>query len=116
MTRYVLRDGQLVDKRFAAPLGENVAPYVILDGMDATAHPITGKLMDSKSEFRKVTRANGCTEVGNEPMTPREIEYDRRGLQADIKRAYDSLRDNPQRGPRPRTYYEGGFSGDGWQN
>jgi hypothetical protein len=45
------------------------APYVIQDSMDAAAHPCTGKMMDSKSEFRKVTRAHGCTEMGNESLS-----------------------------------------------
>lgn len=58
--------------------------YVIEDTMDAVAHPVTGKLMDSKSEFRKVTRAAGCVEVGNEPMEDRR-SYDSGGLRETLK-------------------------------
>jgi hypothetical protein len=55
---------------------EAQGPYVIQDTMDAVAHPCTGELMDSKSEFRKVTRAHDCVEVGNEKMrmTPKPAE------------------------------------------
>lgn len=42
-------------------------PMVIGDGMDPTEH-IDGKLYDSKSAFRAVTKANGCIEVGNEKI------------------------------------------------
>lgn len=45
------------------------AHYIITDSMDPAAHPCTGKVMDSKSEFRKVTKAHGCVEVGNERMS-----------------------------------------------
>ena len=47
------------------------SPTVIQDSMDATMHPATGKMMDSKSEFRKVTRAAGCVEIGNEQIVDR---------------------------------------------
>ncbi len=50
---------------------------IIQDSMEATWHPCTGKLMDSKSQFRKITKAHGCIEVGNEKMvdkTHQQIE------------------------------------------
>lgn len=36
------------------------------DCMEATKHPVTGKVFTSKSKFRAETRAVGCVEVGNE--------------------------------------------------
>lgn len=62
--KYVWRDGRMQE------MGEGDAPapriHVIQDSMDATWHPCTGKIMDSKSEFRKVTKAHGGVEIGNE--------------------------------------------------
>lgn len=40
--------------------------HVIQDSMDACVHPATGVWCDSKSEFRRMTKASGCIEVGNE--------------------------------------------------
>lgn len=70
---YVIRNGELVDKRFAEPLeSPSQAPSVISDTMKAAAaHPCTGKVMDSKSAFRRVTREHGCIEIGNESTTPK---------------------------------------------
>lgn len=42
------------------------SPRVIGDGMEPTEH-IDGRLYDSKSAFRAVTKANGMIEVGNDP-------------------------------------------------
>lgn len=42
------------------------AAMVIGDEMPATEHPIDGRVYESKSAFRRVTRANGCIEVGND--------------------------------------------------
>ena len=64
---WVWRNGQLVEKHLAEPTHTaDRAPSVIADTMkDAAAHPCTGKMMDSKSAFRRVTREHGCVEVGN---------------------------------------------------
>ena len=67
MTVYVYRNGRLVDRDIAGPRDSGPVRGVISDAMKtALRHPITGKLMDSKSAFRSVTRAHGCVEVGNE--------------------------------------------------
>lgn len=70
---YVMRNGELVDKRFAAPLeSPSLAPSVVMDTMKtAAAHPCTGVVMDSKAAFRRVTRQFGCVEIGNESVAPR---------------------------------------------
>lgn len=40
--------------------------YVIQDSMDATWHPVTGEMIDSKSRFRRRTKESGCEELGND--------------------------------------------------
>ncbi len=71
---YVMRDGKLVPKSQAAPLlppakrSALPMPYFVRDEIPPTFHPATGQLMTSLSEFRKVTKASGCEEVGNEAL------------------------------------------------
>ncbi len=71
---YVMRDGKLVPKSQAAPLLQPAKrshlpmPYFVRDEIPPTPHPCTGQVMTSLSEFRKVTKANGCVEVGNESL------------------------------------------------
>lgn len=86
---YVLRNGKLVPKSQAAPL-RSAGPYIQSDYLPAMVHPITGKKMDSKSQFRAVTRAHGCVEVGNEQQRDtRRVEMP--NLKADIGRAITEL-------------------------
>jgi hypothetical protein len=97
MTTYVYRNGELVDKRFAAPKVEgDSASYVISDIMPETRHMANGKTYTSKSEFRKATRAAGCIEVGNETATllkPRKrIELDRGARREAIQRTIFDLK------------------------
>ena len=89
---YVIRNGELVDKADAEPLADcGPAFHYIADGMDATRHMANGKMYDSKSEFRKATRAAGCVEVGDHKFAPRtQIKPSRPG--PDIKRAIEELR------------------------
>ncbi len=63
---------------------------VISDSMPAMIHPITGKLMDSKSKFRAVTRMHGCVEVGNEKQVDRR-SIDMGDCKRDIARAIEQL-------------------------
>lgn len=60
---------QVERKRSSLP-----APLLNLDTMGEVQHPCTGEYISSKSEFRKVTRAHGCVELGNDParLKPRE--------------------------------------------
>lgn len=46
--------------------GDVAAPMVISDCMDALIHPATGLYSDSKSSFRKMTKASGCVEIGDQ--------------------------------------------------
>lgn len=88
---FVMRNGQIVRKEDAGPRPSSGRPLgVISDTMDAMVHPATGKLMDSKSQFRAMTRAAGCVEVGNE--TQRDTRQQGvGGLKADIAQAIREL-------------------------
>jgi hypothetical protein len=72
---------------------------VIQDTMDATRHPCDGRLYESKSEFRRVTRAHGCVEIGNESADTLIKDAERNrfkpgdGLKADILRTMEEIRD-----------------------
>jgi hypothetical protein len=67
------------------------APSIIRDHMDPLRHMADGKTYDSKSTFRKVTKAHGCIEIGNEKqhvLKPRQpVELDRAKRRDDIRRA-----------------------------
>jgi hypothetical protein len=97
MPTYVYRNGELVDKRFAAPkhAGED-AVYVISDTMSETRHMADGQIYTSKAKFRQATRAAGCVEVGNETSTllkPRkQVTLDRGERREAIQRAIHQLR------------------------
>ena len=66
------------------------APSVISDTMDTLVNHADCKHYDSKSKFRKATKAAGCEEIGNEaPPVPKPYEPNRKEIQQDIKDAYD---------------------------
>ena len=90
---WVYRSGKLVPKHLAAPRGSGRVRGVISDTMDALVHPCTGKMMDSKSEFRKITRAKGGVEVGNESLVDRRTltDMDTKSRRDDIARAITEL-------------------------
>ncbi len=94
MTTYVFRDGKLVEKELAEPL--NSAPHYISDHMDPLLHHAAMRVIDSKSEFRRETRAHGCVEVGDSPnygtkrlFTPK---LDKRQRREDVQKAVYQLR------------------------
>jgi len=96
MTRtiYVLRGGELVDKRDAPPLHPCAeAPMVRPDGMAPMRSMADGRTYDSRSAYYKSVRAAGCEIVGDEraPFERRSgFEPGRAG--ADIKAAIEQLR------------------------
>lgn len=91
---YVIRNGELVDKADAEPLIERgPAFHYIADGMDPTRHMANGKMYDSKSEFRRATKAAGCQEIGDHKFAPRKpIPLSREQRGRDIKRAIEQLK------------------------
>lgn len=63
-------------------------PNLIRDQMDPTWHPCTGETIDSKSKFSRITRANGCIEVGNDPARlrpPPKKKPDRAAIKRDLQ-------------------------------
>jgi hypothetical protein len=96
MTTFVYRNGELVDKRIAAPKEGGSAIYVISDEMPETRHMANGKTYTSKAKFRQATRDAGCCEVGNETATllkPRKpIELDKGQRREAIQRAIYELK------------------------
>ena len=109
MTTYVYRNGKLVEKHLAEPRGSNWVKGVISDSIPDLVHPADGKKYDSKSKFRKVTKAHGYQEVGTE--TQRDTrKLGHQDFTRDVQQAVQKLNE----GYRPRGGY-GGYSGDGWQ-
>ena len=67
------------------------APMIIGDEMPATRHMADGRHYTSKREFRAVTRAHGCVEVGNDPAMlrrPQRPRPDRNAVKASVARAF----------------------------
>lgn len=91
---YVLRGGKLVPKSEAQPLEQRAGIYVISDTMEPAMHMASCRVLDSKSEFRKDTRAHGCIEIGNEsPGSTRiPVTLDRRERRQEIAKAIYDLR------------------------
>ena len=95
---WVMRKGRLVSKSRAGPPPQagrrlGVASYIISDTMDPLKHMGTGRMLDSKSEFRKDTRASGCIEVGTDPAIFKEKPRpEPQGVEMDVKRALEELR------------------------
>ena len=97
MPTFVYRNGEIVDKRFAAPKETHgSAAYVISDEMPETRHMADGRMYTSKAKFREATRAAGCVEVGTETATlmkPRQrVELSREQRRNEIRRAISQLR------------------------
>lgn len=94
MTTYVRRNGRLVEKDYADPLiVSRSATSVISDTMAPLKHMATGRMIDSKSEFRKDTRASGCIETGNEMVRAKApVKLDPVRRRDDIRRAVYELR------------------------
>lgn len=78
--------------------GASVAPMVVSDYVGGSGnvnglwHPAEGRRTDSKSEFRKWTKAHGCVEVGDQrPEAGSRPKLDQRSRVEEIKRAMGAL-------------------------
>jgi hypothetical protein len=75
-------------------------PNVISDTMEPTEQ-VDGKFYTSKSQFRKVGRSLGLTEVGNEKQKPRRKTYDapafKEKRRETIKRAFEQYKSGRRR-------------------
>ncbi len=100
---HIIRNGELYSIKDApAPKTNGRAAYVISDTQPLLWHPVTGKHTDSKSQFRKMTVASGCRELGNDvSMSPKRAppKLDKHQRARDIKTAIDQLRSG-YRGPQ----------------
>lgn len=104
---FVMRDGKLVPKSQAAPLrpagkpGNFPCPSIVRDEITPTRHPATGQIMTSLSEFRKVTKASGCVEVGNEQLPTRSAPpaVTQREMEATIAEAWEQVEQSGGMGP-----------------
>ncbi len=94
---YVLRNGELVDKRFAPPppqagrrLGS--APAIRTDGMSPIRSMADGRVYDSKSAYYASVRRAGCEIVGDDREGfGRTPGYAGDGVESDIKQAIGQL-------------------------
>lgn len=92
-TMYVFRQGKWVEQGSPEDTGFNPdnlnrSHAVIQDSMSPTWHPATGEILESKSAFRRATKAAGCEEYGNDVPKSRD-RYQRGDLKESIIRAYD---------------------------
>jgi hypothetical protein len=68
------------------------APRIRPDGMAPTVCPIDGNAYDSKSQYERVVKANGCEIVGNDSFWDRPApEFKPEGVKEDLKKAWDQL-------------------------
>lgn len=99
----------MVDRSIAGERPRDPAPNVISDTMSDTWHPGNNRLYDSKSNFRRATKAGGFVEVGNETQRDRR-DITPKGVDNDICEAVQKV----NQGYRPATE-PGRYTGDGWQ-
>ena len=48
--------------------------YIHSDEMPAAVHPCDGRVYESKSAFRRTTKAHGCVEVGTDKIEQKKFE------------------------------------------
>lgn len=91
-------DGRQVYRRVPQETGKRSdlpVPMIITDHMDAVVHPCDGQTYESKSAFRRVTKANGYTEVGNDPArnVPKpKAEPDRKAIRDAVRKAANRVK------------------------
>lgn len=77
----------------AVPVGMSTkipVPNFISDTMDPVEHPCDGRRYSSKAQFRSVTKAHGCIEVGSDPARfnkPKKPKIDRRSVKDSVQKA-----------------------------
>lgn len=83
-------------------------PAMYADGMNDLWHPHDGRVYDSKYDFRKVTKASGGMEMGNDEQ--KDTRVNDRVTEADVGEAIQKV----NQGYRP-SLSSTSMSGDGWQ-
>ena len=91
---FVMRNGELVPKRLAAPLTQaNAAPMVISDLPEyrpVAADKHTGKrpIIGGRRQHREFLSRNGYQEVGNDYVEPQREQLSREDRIGDIRRSF----------------------------
>lgn len=72
-------------------------PYVVSDNLgQQVKHMATGRMLDSKSEHRRLNKELGLVELGNEQKAhlsqPKPAKLDKRERKNDIRKAISELR------------------------
>jgi len=93
MPTFVIREGAIVDKRFAPPLvfGKRSGlptPMIIRDNLDDVTNPVDGRTYSSKSAYYRAVRDAGCEIAGNDPAIMRQPKIADDGAAADVEQAY----------------------------
>ena len=90
----------MVEAHLAYDYAPGAAPNIISDTMPPTRHMADNNTYESKSQFRKATKAAGCLEVGNDYSTKArpQVTLDRGKRRDDIRRAFYEVRNGIQRG------------------
>lgn len=105
--KYIRYDGQWVPADAFQRVPSRF-PAIIRDGMEPLRNMADGKLYDSKSEFRRTTRAHGLIEVGNEQQTTARARLPKAGL--DVAKAWEMVEQGYQ--PEPLAAIDDGdFAG-----
>lgn len=92
---YVMRGGQLVPKRFAAPLVRADSATMVISDLEpyravaADKHNGKRPVIGGRRQHREFMQRNGYIDVGNERITPRREELSRSERVADIKRVIE---------------------------
>ena len=91
---WVMRGGQMVEKggpqdiRLPVQRSSLPCPMLISDTMDAAEH-VDGKFYTSKSEYRRVTKANGLIEVGTEKLNTKPAKVSKAAREKGIDQAVE---------------------------
>lgn len=91
---WVYRNGEVVEKGGPKDVQSSVArsdmpcPMLIGDSMPAAEH-VDGKFYESKSAFRRVTKANGLIEVGTEKLNHQRPKMSKAEREKGIDRAVE---------------------------
>lgn len=95
--RYFWKDGAWVPGWVVRAERAPHSLHIIGDEMEPLQHPVSGQTVDSKSQFRRMTRDAGCVELGNDaPAAPAAPERDA-SVRDDVHRAWLKL----EQGYRP---------------
>lgn len=97
--RYVFRQDKITGEVVCIDISESVsapkepsAPEIIQDSIDPLLHPCDGRLYESKSEYRRVTKLHGMVELGDRESFPKGNEYEPpAGLEDSVIKAKTAL-------------------------